>query len=283
MKKLIILLSTLLFAITFPALKGRVVDEANILSPQTKKILEEKLKNFEQNTSNQIVVVTLKSLQGHSIEEYGYRLGRHWGIGQKGKNNGVLLIVAPNERKVRIEVGYGLEGTLTDAKAFLIIHDDIIPYFKKGDYDKGVLKGVEKIIQTIKNTYKNDKKDSDEKTPLYFFAFMFVGVLLTSFIKFLKPIVPAVFFSGISGLLAYSFFDSTLIGVIVSVIVFIFLAFYYFNKPKKTAKNQDFGTIVGDYSNIDRSNYDSFGSNDFGGGFSGGGGDFGGGGSSGNW
>src|ERR1700738_664464 len=109
------------YALTFPELTGRVVDDAGILDPSTKAALERKLAEFETKTTGQLVVVTLKSLQGTSIEDYGYQLGRHWGIGQKEKNNGVLLIVAPNERKVRIEVGYGLEGTLTDAVTKLII------------------------------------------------------------------------------------------------------------------------------------------------------------------
>ena len=104
-------------ALVFPALTGRVVDEANILNEATRATLTQKLADLEAKTTDQLVVATLKSLQGTSIEDFGYQLGRHWRIGQKDKNNGVLLIVAPNERKVRIEVGYGLEGTLTDAVA----------------------------------------------------------------------------------------------------------------------------------------------------------------------
>jgi uncharacterized protein len=95
-------------ALTFPALTGRVVDEAGILDPATKAALEQKLADFEAKTTGQLVVVTVKSLQGTSIEDYGYQLGRFWQIGQKDKNTGALLIIAPNERKVRIEVGYGL-------------------------------------------------------------------------------------------------------------------------------------------------------------------------------
>ena len=103
------------YALTFPELTGRIVDEAGILGPSTKAALERKLGEFETSTTGQLVVVTLKSLQGTSIEDYGYQLGRYWQIGQKEKNTGALLIVAPNERKVRIEVGYGFEGALTDA------------------------------------------------------------------------------------------------------------------------------------------------------------------------
>src|SRR5262245_58918825 len=100
-------------ALTFPQLTGRVVDEAGVLDGATRASLEQKLAAFETKTTGQIVVVTLKSLQGTSIEDYGYQLGRHWGIGQKDKNSGALLIVVPSERKVRIEVGYGFESQLT--------------------------------------------------------------------------------------------------------------------------------------------------------------------------
>jgi uncharacterized protein len=136
-------------ALTFPPLTGRVVDEAGILDPATRQELTQKLADFEAKTTDQIVVVTLKSLQGTTIEDYGYQLGRHWGIGQKDKNNGALLIVAPNERKVRIEVGYGLEGDLTDAVSRLIIENAILPRFRVNDYAGGISRGVDDIIQAV--------------------------------------------------------------------------------------------------------------------------------------
>jgi uncharacterized protein len=136
-------------ALTFPQLTGRVVDEAGILDPATRSALESKLAEFEAKTTGQFVVVTLKSLQGTSIEDYGYQLGRHWGVGQKDKNSGVLLIVAPNERKVRIEVGYGLEGQLTDAVSRLIIENAILPRFRASDFAGGVTRGVDDIIQVL--------------------------------------------------------------------------------------------------------------------------------------
>jgi len=279
MKKLIIFLSTLLFAITFPALTGRVVDEANILSPQTKQLLEQKLKTFEQNTSNQIVVVTLKSLQGHSIEEYGYQLGRHWGIGQKGKDNGVLLIVAPKERKVRIEVGYGLEGTLTDAKSFLIINDIIIPYFKKGDFDTGVIKGVDAIMDTIKGTFKPDKSQENESAfPLVAFGVIFLGVILSRFFSFLRRYLSAIFFAAFASIPAYYMFDSVIVAIIVAVVVFIVAAIFF--KPPPPGDTN----IIDVDNHYPHSTLGGFGGGDFGsGGFSGGGGGFGGGGSSGSW
>jgi uncharacterized protein len=146
---LLCLIAACAYALTFPQLTGRVVDDAGILDPATKAALERKLAVFEQKTTGQLVVVTLKSLQGTSIEDYGYQLGRHWGIGQKEKNTGALLIVAPNERKVRIEVGYGFEGTLTDAVARLIIESSILPRFRVNDFAGGITRGVDDIIQAV--------------------------------------------------------------------------------------------------------------------------------------
>jgi uncharacterized protein len=131
---------------TFPPLTGRVVDAAHILSPSTQTDVTGKLAALEQKTGDQVVVVTLPSLQGYEIADYGYRLGRAWGIGQKGKNNGALLIVAPNEHKARIEVGYGLEGVLTDALTSVILQNAVLPQFRAGDYDGGVQAGVAAII-----------------------------------------------------------------------------------------------------------------------------------------
>src|SRR5262245_16001825 len=131
-----------LAALTFPQLTGRVVDDAGILDAATKANLDRKLAEFESKTTGQLVVVTLKSLQGTSIEDYGYQLGRHWGIGQKGKDNGALLIVAPEEREVRIEVGYGLEGELTDAQSRTIIESRILPRFREGDFAAGIRGGA---------------------------------------------------------------------------------------------------------------------------------------------
>lgn len=148
-------LVVLLFAVPalaapkFPALTGRVVDDANILSPATRTELTAMLKRHEQASGQQVVVVTLPSLQGYSIEDFGYQLGRYWGIGQKDKNTGALLIVAPKEHKVRIEVGYGLEGTLTDAQSSVIINRDIVPQFKRGDFNAGILAGTTTILKVL--------------------------------------------------------------------------------------------------------------------------------------
>jgi uncharacterized protein len=117
----------------FPTLTGRVVDQANILTPQSKADLTKKLEALETRTSRQLVVVTVPSLQGLEIEDYGYQLGRAWGIGEKKLNTGALLVVAPTERRVRIEVGYGLEGVLTDALSNVILQERVLPRFRAGD------------------------------------------------------------------------------------------------------------------------------------------------------
>ena len=115
----------------FPALSGPVVDTAHLLPADVKASLSQELAAYSQRTGNQLVVVTLPTLKGYDIADYGYQLGRHWGIGQKDKNNGALLIVDVGDKKVRIEVGYGLEGTLTDAISFQIVHNIIAPRFNK--------------------------------------------------------------------------------------------------------------------------------------------------------
>jgi uncharacterized protein len=133
----------------FPPLTGRIVDEANLLSPEDKRALEADLKALEQKSTDQLVVYTTRSLQGYEIEDIGYRVGRFWQIGQKGKDNGVILIVAPTERKVRIEVGRGLEPQLTDALSRLIIENAIMPAFRRGDFPGGIKAGVRDIRDVL--------------------------------------------------------------------------------------------------------------------------------------
>lgn len=133
----------------FPALTGRVVDGANILSSSTERQLEQVFTDYERSTSNQVVIATIPSLQGLTIEDYGVQLARHWQIGQKDKNNGIVLIIAPNEREVRIEVGYGLEGVMTDALANQIITSIILPHFRDGRVEDGVMRGAEAILNVL--------------------------------------------------------------------------------------------------------------------------------------
>lgn len=133
----------------FPELTGRVVDQAEMLSPDVEARLSQMLQAHEQASTEQVVVVTLPDLQGFPIEDFGYQLGRHWGIGQKGEDNGALLIVAKEERKIRIEVGYGLEGRLTDADASVIINRIITPAFRQGDFQAGIFNGAAAMIQVL--------------------------------------------------------------------------------------------------------------------------------------
>ena len=133
----------------FPALTGRVVDQANVIPAATRSAIETKLADLESKSGIQLVVATVSSLGGEEIEPYANELFRTWKLGEKTKNNGVLLLVAPNEHRVRIEVGYGLEGTLTDALSKVIISNAIAPRFKTGDFGDGVSRGVDDIITVL--------------------------------------------------------------------------------------------------------------------------------------
>ena len=133
----------------FPPLTGRVVDDAHLLSAETDQRLTALLAEHEKQTGNQVVIATIKSLDGNDIRDYGYQLGRAWKIGQKGKDNGVVILVAAAEHDVSIEVGYGLEGDLTDAQSKLIIENTIVPAFKKGDFDGGLYNGTVQVLRTI--------------------------------------------------------------------------------------------------------------------------------------
>ncbi|MEZ5849502.1 MAG: TPM domain-containing protein [Hyphomicrobiaceae bacterium] len=147
----------------FPTLTGRIVDQANLLNAEDRTSILALLREYEAKSSDQIVVVTLPTLQGYPIEDYGYQLGRAWGIGQKDVDNGVLLIVAPNERKVRIEVGRGLEPQLTDLMSGLIIERTILPAFRRGDFSGGILAGV----RDIRDTLAGDAQAVKERWSIY--------------------------------------------------------------------------------------------------------------------
>ncbi len=136
-------------AFDFPPLTGRVVDQADVMSADSRAAVETKLKDLEDKSSIQLVVATVKTLQGGDVETYANELFRFWKLGEAQKNNGVLLLVAPAEHKVRIEVGYGLEGTLTDALSSVIISSTIIPRFKDGDFSGGIERGVDGIISVL--------------------------------------------------------------------------------------------------------------------------------------
>jgi uncharacterized protein len=137
-----------------PALTGRVVDRAEILSAAAVANLSSRIEAHERKTTDQIVIVTLPDLMGRPIEDWGLMLGRGWGIGQEGKDNGIVFVIAPNDREVRIEVGYGLEGDLPDATANEIIQSDIIPHFKQGDLEAGIIAGLDAILAALDGTYQ---------------------------------------------------------------------------------------------------------------------------------
>lgn len=173
-------------ATKFPPLTGRVVDNADMLSATDEQQLTQLLAGHEQRTTNQVVVVTLDNLGGYEIEEYGYQLGRQWGIGQKDKDNGVLLIVAKQERKVRIEVGYGLEGVLTDAMSSVIIQNEIVPEFRQGQFANGINKGATAIVKLLEGEYQpppqaQQKRDNNNWILLVFFIIWIIFFLMPRF------------------------------------------------------------------------------------------------------
>jgi uncharacterized protein len=169
----------------FPALSGRVVDEAGLLSAADRERLTNQLASHERATGQQVVVVTLRSLQGYPIEDFGYRLGRAWGIGEKGKNTGALLIVAPSERAVRIEVGYGLEGLLTDALSRSIIERDILPAFRQGQFARGIIDGTSAMLVALGGSATAPSRGTspvpaanDDFAPLIFIAIIAFIVIM---------------------------------------------------------------------------------------------------------
>lgn len=168
----------------FPELTGRVVDNAGLLRPEDREWIEAELKALEEKSTDQVAVVTVPSLDGYTIEDYGYQLGRHWGLGEKGKDNGVLLIVAPNERKVRIEVGRRLEPLLTDTMSSVIIQNAILPSFRRGEFSDGIRAGVRDIkdvllgdAEAVKQRAKSTRKDEQFDT----MALIFIAIWLAMF------------------------------------------------------------------------------------------------------
>ena len=239
---------------TFPALSGRVVDEAHLLQPAARDAIVAKLEKLQTDTGDQLVVVTVPDLQGYEIEDYGYRLGRAWGIGQKESDSGVLLIVAPTERKVRIEVGYGLEPVLTDALSTQIIQTEILPPFRTGGFQRGIASGVDAIIVQL----RLDPADAQARAAA------------------VKP-APA---------------DVPIGPMILVGLVFLFILMGMIRASKGGGRRRGGGlgpvilwSALNAMSSSGRSGGGGFGGGGFGGGggFSGGGGSFGGGGASGGW
>ncbi|MBI4711457.1 MAG: TPM domain-containing protein [Candidatus Omnitrophica bacterium] len=176
---------------------GYVTDRAGLLSPAAKAELETTLRAFEEKTSNQVVVATFPSLEGDSLEDFSMRLAMAWKAGQKGKNNGVILLIFKNDRKMRIEVGYGLEGVLTDALAGEIIRNEIAPQFKQGRYDEGITDGVYAIMSATRNEYKASVPGA-KINGTYIFLLGFL-IALMAFLRFYVAFLEADIGSGGGG------------------------------------------------------------------------------------
>lgn len=145
----ILLMSSIASGANIPYLTGRVTDNAQILSPETNQAITDSLKAHEIRTSNQIAVLTIPSLNGDNIEDFAHAVFNEWKLGQKGKDNGILIVIAPNDRRMRIEVGYGLESVMTDIMANRIIQNVMTPKFKDGDYNGGIADGVSAVINVL--------------------------------------------------------------------------------------------------------------------------------------
>lgn len=265
MKKIVLILffATFAFSATLPSLKGRVTDDANILGQNVETILTQKIKEIEKQNNVYLVVATVNSLDGDDIADYGVKLGRHWGIGEKGKDNGIVLLIAPNERKVNISTGYGIEGVLTDAIASNIIQDKILPEFKASDYEQGVLSGVDSINLVLSGEYdtmkmmnkymkhfyiiqlsypKNTGFDITSYTPreifVTLFIFSFLFMMASTMFKSTLPFVAAGFSA------VYTFvimiFSFLLGGIITSSANYFLLALYIVFVVFFTYKNRNY-------------------------------------------
>ncbi|BDA79950.1 hypothetical protein LPTSP3_g28800 [Leptospira kobayashii] len=274
---------TSLQAIDVPELSKRVTDKAGILSEETIVNLETKLKAQEASTSNQIAILTLPSLEGEAIEEVAIQVFDKWKLGQKSKNNGVLFLIAPTERKMRIEVGRGLEGALTDVQAYRIIQKEIKPKFKAGDMNAGVEAGVDAIIGTISGEYSPSEDDVSttgsgaENHIVYLIVaavILFVGLfmpsLMAGIVTYLFTV--SIWYQGLLG-----FFESA-VAVFITVAIGVGYLLLKLIWPSSGGGSGG-GFYGGGYSSSDDS-WSSSSSDDS---WSGGGGDSGGGGSSGDW
>lgn len=271
------------FALEVPLLRARVNDHAEMLSQGVEAQLELLLKDFEEKDSTQIVILTIPSLEGEVLEDFSMRVAEKWRIGQKGLDNGAILLISRADRKVRIEVGYGLEGRLTDLQAGRIIRGIIVPEFKAGRFDQGVVNGVQAMIAAVRGEFNSeDKKGTGgfgsenfaEALPLLllfvFIVFSFGRVnrfLGTAAGGFFMPFLGKMAFSPGLGVLAALAGIGLAAGFIISAIA----GLAQIAGPPSTGRRSGggYGGFPGGFSS--------------GGGFSGGGGGFGGGGSSGSW
>lgn len=278
----VLLLSGFVHALDVPKLQGYVNDYAGMISPQAKAQLENELSSFERTDSTQIVVLTVPSLEGDTIEDFGIKVADAWKIGQKGKDNGVIFVVAKEERKLRIEVGRGLEGKLTDLMAGRIVDLVVKPRFKQGDFDGGFLVGVSSIIDATRGEFKAEGKRRSQRNDQFsrFFTFLIFGGIALLVLGSISRVL-----GGLAGgvgvpLMGYFAFSSfgLLIGIVLAIVGFgmgMILPLLF--SSRGIYRGGGFGPGGGFLGGGSGS-----GGGDFGG-FSGGGGDFGGGGASGDW
>jgi len=265
-----------------PQPTGYVTDEAGLLTTQQIASLEEKLSDYERQTSNQIVVLTVKSLEGQDIESYSMAVAEAWKAGQKHKDNGAILVVAPNERKVRIEVGYGLEGVLTDAKSAQIIRNILVPRFQAGDYYAGINGAVAAMEAVIGGEFTSERKTPEPIEsffPILIMLLFFAGLI--GLIHWAAGAVTGGLLAGgfkmLAGLGGIGLIPAVVLGILFGAVAPFFLKLFF----------GFYGGPMGGGRWSGRSGFGGFGGfgGGFGGGvgFSGGGGGFGGGGASGRW
>ena len=269
-------------ALEVPPLKGRVNDTARILSSSSVQMLDQTLQTLEQNESTQIVVLTIPSLEGESLEQFTLKVVETWKIGQKGTDNGALLFIAAKDRKIRIETGYGLEGKLTDLVAGRIISESMVPAFRQGNYDQGIIDGVGAMVAVVKGEYKGKGGQSVKKQPRRdpggFVVFLLIGLAaIGSMFNQKKPVaavaggifapMAALFLSGFSGWLPFVLLiPGGILGALIA----------------STLAGTSSGNRYGPGGFFPGGSIGGGGGGGFDG-FSGGGGGFGGGGSSGEW
>lgn len=263
-----------LWALDLPALTGYVNDTADMIDQPTEDQIVKLLSDLETSDSTQVVVVTVNSLEGLPIEEYGIKLADTWKIGRKKRDNGVIFLVSKNDRKMRIEVGRGVEGVLTDLLSGRIVDTIVAPLFKEGKYDEGFLEGSKAIVQAVKGEYVNDGKDAKEPSPFSAYVifmligFYFVVVFISSFSKIVSGLAGA---GALPAIVHFGVMPIGITGWIIAGVIGLIAAFIL-----------PFIPIGGSSGRSGRrSGSSSIGSS--GGGFSGGGGSFGGGGASGGW
>lgn len=269
-------------ALDIPALKGRVNDYASVLSPETENKLEETLSALESSDSTQVVVLTIPSLEGEVLEQFSIKVAEEWKIGQKNKDNGAILIISKNDRKIRIEVGRGLEGKLTDLISGRIIRSEIIPKFKEGDFNGGIEAGTTAIVSVVRGEYKASEKNAvrkgSGKNPIFtLLIFLFViTAALSGISKILGGTSGAILLPAIS---LFSFPGISM--MMLGILAIAGFAFGLFTGVLTGGGGRHLpGGLVS--SGFGRGGFGG-GSGFGGGGFSGGGGGFGGGGSSGSW